>query len=81
MATAVEDKAGQEYWDKLWDETELSKAANPHLPGLRNLHVRRLDELFREIFGDNETHGKSLLETGCGRSIWLPYFAKEFGFR
>ncbi len=26
------------------------------------------------------TQGEKILEIGCARSIWLPYFAKEFGF-
>lgn len=28
-----------------------------------------------------ETQGRELLECGCGGSVLLPYFAKEFGFR
>lgn len=40
-----------------------------------------MHERFVELFKGVETTGKSLIELGCGASIWLPYFAKEFGFK
>lgn len=79
--TAVKDKAGKEFWDKMWEEMEVSKAADPHLPGLKNLFTRRMDEFFRGVFAGTETAGQLFLELGCGTSIWLPYFAREFGFK
>lgn len=77
----IKDKAGKQFWDGVWNETVIPKAANPHLPGIKNLFVRRMDKFFRGIFEGTETIGKSFLELGCGTSIWLPYFAKEFGFK
>lgn len=80
MDTKIKDKAGKDYWDSCWEEQKLPDAMNPHLPGLRNLYNRRLDELLRSIFAGTETKGKKLLEVGCAMSTFLPYFAKEFDF-
>jgi 2-polyprenyl-3-methyl-5-hydroxy-6-metoxy-1,4-benzoquinol methylase len=33
------------------------------------------------LFSQKETHNQKLLEIGCARSAWLPYFAKEFNFK
>lgn len=82
MTTAtVKDKAGKEFWDGMWEETEVAEAADPRQPGLKNLFARRMDELFREVFAGVKTEGKTFLELGCGTSVWLPYFAREFGFK
>ncbi len=37
-----------------------------------------LDRFFRRRLGAG--NGKRLLEAGCGASLWLPYFAKRFGW-
>lgn len=77
-----EDLAGREYWDGLWEEGELPRPVDPRGPGLNNYVARRFhryfDRHFRELgLGD----GARLLEVGCARSAWLPYFRREFGFR
>lgn len=77
----VEDKAGKEFWDEMWSGAAVPTAADPALSGLGNLFTKRIDKLFSEIFRDLETQGKQFLELGCGSSIWLPYFAKHFGFK
>jgi 2-polyprenyl-3-methyl-5-hydroxy-6-metoxy-1,4-benzoquinol methylase len=75
------DKAGKWYWDHSWANTPLPKAVDPHARGLDHYVDRKFHEFFRETFSELETKGRSLLEIGCARSQWLPYFAKEFGFR
>jgi 2-polyprenyl-3-methyl-5-hydroxy-6-metoxy-1,4-benzoquinol methylase len=75
-----EDKAGHKYWDRVWADEYLPEAINPRLSGVRNYYKRRVDELLRQVFSSTETKGKKLLEIGCAKSAWLPYFAKEFGF-
>ncbi len=81
MAMEIKDKAGKQFWNEMWSEAKIPEVANPRLSGLKNLFTRRMDEFFQEVFAGAETKGKTLLELGCGTSIWLPYFAKEFGFR
>ncbi|MDA8089102.1 MAG: class I SAM-dependent methyltransferase [Nitrospiraceae bacterium] len=45
-------------------------------PGKYRSHYE-LDRLFKSVL---ERGNKKILELGAGSSIWLPYFAKEFGF-
>ena len=34
--------------------------------------------MFLRLFANSETSSMRLLEIGCAKSAWLPYFAKEF---
>lgn len=72
------DMAGQEYWERLWDETSLPEAINPHAPGLRYRARRELHALFSRYLPPRGAAPARLLEVGCARSAWLPYFAREF---
>lgn len=74
------DKAGKSYWDHLWGESPLLNAVDPHVSGLNNYVNRKFHEYFQKVFSGMDTDGKRLLEIGCARSQWLPYFNKEFGF-
>ncbi len=74
------DKAGKQYWDKAWGTYDIPKEVNPRHGGLPNYVNRRFHEYFCQIFFNMNTQGKKVLEIGCARSVWLPYFAKEFGF-
>lgn len=75
------DIAGKDYWDKCWETAELPMPIDPHLTSLDNYVNQRFHDYFREIFSGLEPSQMRLLEVGCGRSAWLPYFAKEFGFQ
>jgi SAM-dependent methyltransferase len=75
------DKGGKRYWDNLWNSSEMPGGPEPSQPGLGNYVNYRFHEFFSRLFSNMETRNKRLLEIGCARSIWLPYFAKEFGFR
>jgi 2-polyprenyl-3-methyl-5-hydroxy-6-metoxy-1,4-benzoquinol methylase len=74
------DKAGKEYWDNTWKGNAIPKGVNPRHGGLPNYINRRFHEYFCQIFSNMNTQGKTVLEIGCARSVWLPYFSKEFGF-
>lgn len=76
-----ESRAPREYWDLVWQKGDLPRPINPHDRSLKNHVELQFDALFKETFtahcpGDPP----SLVELGCGRSVWLPYFSKEFGF-
>lgn len=75
------DKAGKSYWNHAWENTPLLKAVDPHARGLNNYVNRKFHEYFCQAFCSMDTRGKRLLEIGCARSAWLPYFGKEFGFK
>jgi 2-polyprenyl-3-methyl-5-hydroxy-6-metoxy-1,4-benzoquinol methylase len=74
------DKAGQEYWNALWTDSDLPEAVNPSDPRLKNWINRQYHQMFVRLFGGSATSSAALLEIGCGKSAWLPYFAKQFGF-
>lgn len=78
------DKAGKQYWNNVWGGIEIPKAVDPEEPGFKNyvnryFHKHYFAKWFSRIFRDG-TKGKSFLEIGCGRSAWLPYFSRQFGF-
>lgn len=75
------DKAGKSYWDCTWKHAYLPETVNPYRPGPNHYIDRKFHDFFRGVFLDKETRNKKLLEIGCARSLWLPYFAKEFGFK
>lgn len=74
------DLAGKEYWGAAWEAAPLPKAIDPDSRELWNHVSRRFHQLFTEVFRSTSTRGSRLLEIGCARSPWLPYFAQRFGF-
>jgi SAM-dependent methyltransferase len=79
-STDIVDKAGQSYWDQVWEGLPIPAAIDPHDPSRHNHIQRRFHQYFARAFAGQETVGKQLLEVGAGGSRWLPYFANEFGF-
>ena len=76
------DKAGQNYWSKTWESTEVPSAVNPRGLGLNNYANRCLHRIFRQVLVASPVfRDGDLLEIGCGASAWLPYFSKEYGYR
>jgi 2-polyprenyl-3-methyl-5-hydroxy-6-metoxy-1,4-benzoquinol methylase len=74
------DRAGRLYWDQHWSDQPLPKDPKHRSEGIANYVNRRIEGYFGEAFANIETSGKHLLEIGCARSIWLPYFTNTFGF-
>jgi SAM-dependent methyltransferase len=72
---AATDKAGARYWDDLWAAATPPAPINPRDPSVGNYENRRFHDLFRTAI----PYGSNLLEVGCARSRWLPYFALELG--
>lgn len=74
------DKAGKGYWNNTWSSSTIPPPVDPRAAGVDNSVNRRFDAYFRKAFSGLDLGGSRLLEIGCARSSWLPYFAKEFGF-
>ncbi len=75
-------KTNKIYWDNLWIENKTSSVLNPNNKIHPNTFVnKQFHDFFRQVFAITETTGSELLEIGCARSQWLPYFVKEFGFK
>ena len=74
------DRAGKDYWENVWNHLSFPPDINPHDT---KIWAHR-DQQFHRFFQDRlagVTPGFSLLELGCARSAWLPYFAREFPCR
>ncbi len=74
------DKAGEEYWTQFWKNFELPTPMNIHSSNVNEYPNRLLHRLFKKSFTGITTNGKKLLEIGCGNSVFLTYFKKEFSF-
>jgi 2-polyprenyl-3-methyl-5-hydroxy-6-metoxy-1,4-benzoquinol methylase len=81
MSAQSGDKAGKAYWDSVWRDASPPAFIDARDPALANALNRRFHEAFVQAFAGRRTQGAALIEIGCARSPWLPYFAKEFGFR
>lgn len=71
----------KQYWDEVWSKRLLPEAINPHKQNVSNFTNRAFHKYFMEIFPNLNNREIRLLEIGCAGSPWLPYFAKEFGFK
>jgi len=74
------DKAGKSHWDGFWDVRAQARPESSRFPVLRGYRNAKQAEFMRQALTGIETQGKKVLELGCGDSVWLPYFAKEYGF-
>jgi SAM-dependent methyltransferase len=79
---SVDSLAPQKYWDSLWQNERMPRPVNPHDQSLLNHGELKFDGLFRRTLSiDRGGYRAKLIELGCARSRWLPYFAKQFGMR
>ena len=74
------DLAGREYWDAVWEHTDFPADIDPADESVWAYRDQEFHRFFREQLG-SDTAGRSVLELGCAQSAWLPYFARQFGFR
>lgn len=75
-----QDKAGPDYWETVWSGMTVPRPIDPQSRALANHVNRRFHRLVLEVLGAADMTGRRLLEIGCGRSQWLPYFQQQFGF-
>jgi 2-polyprenyl-3-methyl-5-hydroxy-6-metoxy-1,4-benzoquinol methylase len=80
MISKSQNKTNKEYWDQSWSDSNIRSLVQPDQLSLRNYPRLCWHQWFSEIFANLEANNLKILEIGCARSIWLPYFAKEFGF-
>ena len=80
LSEGMTDKAGEEYWTQFWKNFTLPPCINIHSSNVNEYGNRILHKLFKKAFQGMDTSGKKILEIGCGNSVFLTYFKKEFGF-
>lgn len=78
----IRDRAGKAFWNSVWKGTEeLPPPVDTSSTSSRHYVVNRFHEYFTASLRTLKDKDGTLLEVGCARSNWLPYFAGEFGFR
>lgn len=75
------DKAGKAYWEKVWDVSGLPSPVDPQKRGLNNYVNREFHLLFQRLLSGSDEMPRRLVEVGCARSVWLPYFAGTLGLQ
>jgi|UniRef100_A0A7V6A619 SAM-dependent methyltransferase len=73
------DKAGEQYWTKVWGGTSLPVPIRVEGRGPRAWFYREFHHLWERHLPSGEKTIK-LLEIGCAQSRWLPYFARHWGY-
>ena len=75
------DRAGAEFWEDWWKGSRLPAPLDPYRSGLKNYVVRKFHRRFERLLEGYATSSMELIEVGCAQSVFLPYFAKYFGFK
>jgi 2-polyprenyl-3-methyl-5-hydroxy-6-metoxy-1,4-benzoquinol methylase len=73
------DRAGVTYWDEQWEGQATPDAIDPRSRRITDHVYLCFDRFLSTSLADKLVAGSELLEVGCGRSRWLPYFARRFG--
>lgn len=79
--TPVRDRAGEPYWTSHWQGRKLPRPVRVAGFGPRVWFHREFHHLWTPHLSRWRGQGAKLLEIGCAFSPWLPYFAREWGFR
>ena len=74
------DKAGEQYWTKVWDGTRLPLPIRVDGCGPRAWFYREFHHLWEDHLPPAGESTIRLLEIGCAQSRWLPYFARQWGY-
>lgn len=69
----------EKYWSRVWSGTATGTCIDPVNGRLDNHANLARHRLLQRALHD-VPRGSGLLEIGAGRSRWLPYFSRQFGF-
>lgn len=72
------DLAGKEHWEQMWAQEAFPPDVDPRSVSLWGHRDRRFHETLARML-EGRPRGLRLVELGCARSAWMPYFAREFG--
>jgi 2-polyprenyl-3-methyl-5-hydroxy-6-metoxy-1,4-benzoquinol methylase len=74
------DKARLEHWDDVWKDAEMPPRLAADSASLSDYPARTFGGFFNDVFTRwPPPRAAALIELGCARSVWLPYFAASFG--
>jgi SAM-dependent methyltransferase len=72
-------KTSREFWDGVWAQQGAASALDPTSPALVRHYDRMLDQAIAASLAHWGGRAASLIELGCGGSVYLPYFALRYG--
>jgi 2-polyprenyl-3-methyl-5-hydroxy-6-metoxy-1,4-benzoquinol methylase len=74
------DKARLEHWESVWEGAQMPARLAVESTSLNDYPARAFDKFFSSIFSRwPPPKDATLIELGCGQSVWLPHFATAFG--
>ncbi len=73
------DRAGREFWDNMWQRRSFPASISPD-SRLHGYTYQKYREFYKNTLRGMDTRNRKLIEIGCARSVWLPYFASEYSF-
>lgn len=71
------DRAGHDYWAEGWKNAPVPACHDLEKPSSKNRIDRAYFDVLKKIFPPGPA--LSVIELGCGNSIWLVYFSRYFG--
>jgi 2-polyprenyl-3-methyl-5-hydroxy-6-metoxy-1,4-benzoquinol methylase len=74
------DKAGEEYWSGFWKNYQMPAPIDLTNKSLSNYSFRQIHKFYSSVFLSDSNKKAKLIEIGCGNSVYLSYFHKQFGF-
>lgn len=77
MVRVKNDLAGRDHWNGVWTDAELPVPIDHTDTHFRNYVNRALAAYFDRVLATLPSAAR-LLEVGCARSQWLPYFARRY---
>ncbi len=77
MVHLKNDLAGRDHWNGVWTDAELPAPIDHTDTHFRNHVNRALAAYFDRALATLPSAAR-LLEVGCARSQWLPYFARRY---
>ena len=81
---AQTDKAKLDHWETVWSGMDMPPPMTSDGRAIKDHMARIFDGFFAGIFQrhlSTTLKDTSVVELGCGRSVWLPWFARRFGMK
>jgi 2-polyprenyl-3-methyl-5-hydroxy-6-metoxy-1,4-benzoquinol methylase len=72
-------KTNRDYWDSVWTGDHATEALDPTSKAVVRHYDRALHRILQTALSIGGETPKTLLELGCGGSLFLPYFARYHG--
>jgi 2-polyprenyl-3-methyl-5-hydroxy-6-metoxy-1,4-benzoquinol methylase len=73
------DKASKEYWTSFWNQLPLPAPIDLTNKGLSSYSIRKIDAVYEKYLSHLKGKQAKILELGCGNSVFLSYFHKQYG--